>query len=83
MPVKTGVRGTFTQGALLRKIRKMCLWCCGGSNKEVEECTCYDCQLWDARMGNNRPLKRPESFEPSHVLKDPSGKTVKTGIDDL
>ena len=82
MTAKTGKYGTITKAALLRKVRKFCLWCCGGSFLEVSNCTSYDCQLWDIRSGDPHPEKRPEDFQPSWVLKELNGKTRKTGTED-
>jgi hypothetical protein len=35
----------------LRAIRKKCLECCCGSQKQVKECHITDCTLWPWRLG--------------------------------
>jgi hypothetical protein len=37
----------------VKTIRKLCLWCQGGSSKFVEECPEGDCPLYSYRMGRN------------------------------
>ena len=40
----------------IQAIRKKCLDCVCGRNKEVRECPCEDCTLWPYRLGH-RPKK--------------------------
>lgn len=42
----------------IKAIRKYCLWCCGGSRKEVRECPVFDCPLWKFRFGKNPNYKK-------------------------
>lgn len=49
--IELGVESSFR-----KMIRKKCVDCCGGSEKEVRLCTAIGCPLWAFRMGNN-PLR--------------------------
>lgn len=44
----------------VREIRSMCLYCMGGSYKEVRECDNTNCPLHPFRMGTNPNRKREE-----------------------
>jgi hypothetical protein len=37
----------------LRALRRHCVQCCGGSNKEVALCCSSDCSAWPFRLGRN------------------------------
>jgi hypothetical protein len=41
-----------------KQIRKHCLYCMNGQQKEVKTCTAYDCPLWIYRMG--KVTERPK-----------------------
>lgn len=49
--IDLGVESSFR-----KMIRRKCVDCCGGSEKEVRLCTAINCPLWAFRMGNN-PLR--------------------------
>jgi len=57
---KTTTYGTISKAELFARVRRFCLWCCGNSSKEVENCVDYECQWWDIRLGNKIPIKRPQ-----------------------
>lgn len=42
----------------VRAIRRKCLDCCGGYEREVRECELDDCPLWDYRLGKNPSRKK-------------------------
>jgi hypothetical protein len=37
----------------VKLIRRTCLWCMGGSDQFVRECSSSTCSLWAYRMGRN------------------------------
>ena len=43
-----------TPDELLDIIRAHCIDCCGGSKKDVRECTVFGCNLRDYRMGKQK-----------------------------
>lgn len=51
----------------IRAIRRMCLACCGGSARLVEECPASTCALFRFRSGRN-PYRTPRSGEPISAI---------------
>lgn len=53
-----------------KAIRAFCVSCVGGSYKEVERCTGFECPLWKYRFGK-RPKtvkkRRPQVFDPEYI----------------
>jgi len=53
-----------TKGKLLTVMRQMCLRCCDGSTKEIQECSTSDkmgvskCPIYPYRMGIDPNIKR-------------------------
>ena len=41
----------------MKAIRSKCVDCCGGSSKEVKECTMEGCPLFYFRLGKNPNMK--------------------------
>jgi len=65
----------------IRIVRRMCLWCQGGSSDGVNECLTNDCMLYSYRFGKNPNITRkgnPETLrkwreqkkEASHAAKN-------------
>ena len=58
----------------VRAIREHCLWCLGGSSKEVELCTSPDCALFEFRFGKNPYHKQDLTEEQRRAISDRAKK---------
>lgn len=69
----------------LRAIRQQCLDCCGGSAKEVKNCTGKECSLYYYRFGRNphrkkRALTEEQKIEITKILLENKNDDEKTNL---
>jgi len=61
-------------------IRAHCLECCGGSSKEVEQCTAPGCNLYPYRFGKD-PNRAPASEKQREAARQNVRKALNTPRD--